>query len=83
MVGRKKLLEYFIDDIPDSKFSGLPERGTVHSDENFRLDVQGVRNYVFHPLNAPILRQWFSDHEQSRMESSSPGELQPKEEFAC
>ncbi|ROW06257.1 hypothetical protein VPNG_08100 [Cytospora leucostoma] len=42
MVGRKKLLEYFIDDIPDEKITPPPDHGTVFTDGNFRLDVQGI-----------------------------------------
>lgn len=38
-----KALIAFIEDIPDLKLSGFSEAaGTIHSDDNFRLDMQGV-----------------------------------------
>lgn len=46
MPSNKKLLEEFIRGIPDNAI--CPPRkdsGTLHSDENFRLDVQGVSHF--------------------------------------
>lgn len=38
-----KALKEFIDDIPDSDLEALPtSAGTIYSDDNFRLDMQGV-----------------------------------------
>lgn len=38
-----KLIVDFIEEIPDSKLSGLPSKsGTIYDDTNFRLDMQGV-----------------------------------------
>ena len=45
---RKKLIEEFIDDIPDAKLEGLPTKPqtlygeTNKQSQNFRLDMQGV-----------------------------------------
>ncbi|PUU82922.1 hypothetical protein B9Z19DRAFT_966241 [Tuber borchii] len=43
MVNAKKSLQNFINDgIPASKLTGFPESaGTIYSDQNFRLDMQG------------------------------------------
>jgi hypothetical protein len=38
-----KALKDFIDDIPDSDLEALPTTpGTIHSDIDFRLDMQGA-----------------------------------------
>lgn len=83
MVGRKKLLIYFIEDIPDAKLTGFPSSGTVFSDANFRLDVQGVSTVfsIMFALHAEILILPFPDNEQRRMESPGPGQCKAKEEF--
>ncbi len=42
-----KALKAFIDDIPEAKLRGLPNSGgNIHHDDNFRLDMQGVRILV-------------------------------------
>jgi len=43
-----KALKAFIDDIPDSDLEALPTSGgTIYSDDDFRLDMQGVRKHYF------------------------------------
>lgn len=42
MVSSKKRIEWFIDDIPDCKLEGGMSGGTIHSDENLRLDLQNA-----------------------------------------
>lgn len=38
-----KLIKAFIEDIPDSKLTGLPTSGgTIYQDVDLRLDMQGV-----------------------------------------
>ena len=44
----KKALESFINSIPDSKLTGIPTQGgTLYKDNDFRLDMQGVRSTTF------------------------------------
>jgi hypothetical protein len=39
----KKALNAFIDNIPDDKLTGFPSQSkSIHKDDNFRLDMQGV-----------------------------------------
>ncbi|CDF35198.1 unnamed protein product [Chondrus crispus] len=39
----KKALDDFIDNIPDSKLTGIHQgAGTLHTDTDFRLDLQGM-----------------------------------------
>jgi hypothetical protein len=39
----KKALKAFIDEIPAAKLENFPgSPGTLYSDDNFRLDLQGV-----------------------------------------
>ena len=43
-----KALAAFIEDIPDLKLSGFSaQAGTIHSDDDFRLDMQGVCDLSF------------------------------------
>jgi hypothetical protein len=43
-----KLLTAFIDEIPDSKLEALPNNaGTIYTDDDFRLDMQGVSRASF------------------------------------
>ncbi|KAF2791776.1 hypothetical protein K505DRAFT_248173 [Melanomma pulvis-pyrius CBS 109.77] len=42
MVSNKKRIEMFIDDIPNCKLEGDISAGTIHSDENLRLDLQSA-----------------------------------------
>ena len=46
MMGKaSKALREFTNDIPDAKLSGIPTNaGTLHKDDNFRLDMQGMRH---------------------------------------
>ena len=47
----KDSLLAFIEDIPESKFSGFPVRvGTIYSTHDFRLDMQSVRTLYFEYL---------------------------------
>ena len=40
-----KALKEFINGIPDSKLTGLPDQaGTISSDKDFRFDMQGARH---------------------------------------
>jgi hypothetical protein len=42
-----KTAKQFIESIPDSKFSGFPgSGGTIYTDRDYRLDMQGVRVFV-------------------------------------
>lgn len=42
-----KALKAFIDEIPDSVLEALPTTGgTIHTDDDFRLDMQGVSNMI-------------------------------------
>ncbi|KAF7297617.1 hypothetical protein MKEN_01384700 [Mycena kentingensis (nom. inval.)] len=39
----RKALNAFLDDIPAEKLTGLPmNAGTIHKDDDFRLDMQGM-----------------------------------------
>ncbi|KAK0749881.1 hypothetical protein B0T18DRAFT_427932 [Schizothecium vesticola] len=50
-----KALKAFIMDIPDSTLAALPTLGgTIHSDDNFRLDMQGMTTAGEHNLQVSI-----------------------------
>jgi len=43
---RQKAFNEFIDGIADEKLEGLSKQaGTIASDDNYRLDMQGVRDW--------------------------------------
>jgi hypothetical protein len=45
-----KALKEFINDIPDSDLEALPtSAGTIYSNDNFRLDMQGVSEIGHEP----------------------------------
>lgn len=42
-----KRVKEFIENIPDEKLTGFVESGgTIYKDEDFRLDMQGVRTFL-------------------------------------
>lgn len=44
-----KAVKDFIDGIPDSKLEALPTKaGTIHSNNDLRLDMQGVSSSSYH-----------------------------------
>lgn len=58
-----KAVKEFIDGIPDSKLETLPTKaGTIHSNNDLRLDMQGVSSSSYHtpprllPSDRPALR---------------------------
>ena len=59
----KKALRAFIDEIPAAKLENFPGNPrTLHKDDNFRLDLQGVSMVLLRSLSCPnragnILRQ--------------------------
>jgi hypothetical protein len=50
----KKALKAFIDEIPESKLENFPSNaGTLFTDDNFRLDLQGVSMVLLRSLSCP------------------------------
>ncbi|KAF2255933.1 hypothetical protein BU26DRAFT_12098 [Trematosphaeria pertusa] len=50
-----KALKGFIDNIPDSDLEALPtSAGTIYSDDNFRLDMQGMTSSQEYNLQVQI-----------------------------
>ena len=71
-----KALTEFLDNIPDSKLTGISETpGTLWNDENFRLDLQGVSTvsyYILPKLIALLASLAYTRNHWLQMTSGTP-----------
>jgi hypothetical protein len=78
-----KRVKAFIEDIPDDKLTGfITSGGTIYKDDDFRLDMQGVRLLSLFTCIKPLTASLDDERQASKAQFASANQQEDDYYFA-